>query len=402
MAFLFIVAVFAFAFQACSVSAEALEEGGQHQHKRVRAHRKRRRLAQVPMELPTTTSPPLSFFNITPVTMSPPIVHLNPWTDAQPVDTAIGQFLATSFASKPPATPPPLQSSLDLVRAACPLLTGWPEEIEIATFDPCDNTDEGGWADALNQEQLVSFRQSCSPFTTGLAPLLTYSTMQGEVLASSHLMTTVTGNKVAISDCSGTSRYFLEEKVYHEVGSVDATTCQRFGSCDGTIWIQYFLYTAANHKLVAKTPYLKLFEDTIQIYNPTGALIASATRLGEWVPNSAECQGYRKWLLKYAMPQPEGGPFVSITEQWPLAALITIAATRDATRRPNGLLTPSWCEVSKVTLSAIVLMLTIVIVLGGTAVFLREALEPCRVYFYELERRIFPKRMKLPSKYDGG
>jgi len=387
--------------QAAALAAGEQNQLHHHRHRHHLAHRQRSgELAGQPVGMFPTALPTLGLVNITPPTVVPPEVRLDPWKDAQPLDTALGSLLAGSLAEEPTVTPPPLQSSLDLVQAACPLLTGWPLELEITTFDPCDNAHEGGWADAATREPLVDFRQGCSPFGPGLTPQLVYSTAQGELMATSRLKTTIVGSKVAIADCAGVPRWTLEEKVYHEVGRVDQSSCDRYGSCDGTIWIQYFLYRI-DGRLAAQTPYLKLFEDTIQINDPSGQRLAMAKRVGDWAPNSAACLGPRRWLLTFATPAPPGD-FAVPTAQWPLAALVSIASVRDTSRRPSGLLAPTWCEISKVACSALFALLVAGSLLAGAALFFGEALEPLRALLYELEQRLCPRRMKLPSKYDGG
>lgn len=368
---------------------------------RVRQHQP---VAALPF-IGTTIPPTLGLANITPPTLVPPAVHLDLWRDAHPVDIswrdmAIGELLATSFAEKPTVTPPPLQNSLDLVKAGCPLLTGWPLELEVQTVDPCDSSSEGLWLDAAKKEPIIGFKQSCSLFSSGMTPHLVYSAAQGELMAVSHLVTTLVGTRVAISDCSGAVRFFLEEKVYHEVGKTDPISCEEYGSCDGTVWIQYFLYEA-DGRLVAQTSYLKLFEDSFEIHNPAGEHLASASRIGDWEPPSEKCEGPRRWLLQFASPAP-AGPLSNPTDQWPLAALVTIAAVRDASRRPSGLLAMSGCEIKKMAGATLAFFFVVAVLLVGSAVFFAEALEPCRRFLWELEQRLCPRRMQLPSKYDGG
>lgn len=326
---------------------------------------------------------------------------LEPWNDAQPVDTAIGAILAAGLSERPTYTPPPLQSGLDLVRAACPLLTAWPSRLEIHAIESCTGGhNKGSWVDATSQDPLAVFQLSCSPLGSIFSPQVTYSTPQGEVLATSHLLASFWGTAVAIADCSGTLRYVFEEKVYKQKGSVDAASCELHGSCDGTVWIQYFLRDTSG-MLLAETPYLKLFEDAFDILEPrTGFRIATAARLGAWHPDSVPCTGPHRWALTYASSPP--GFFADFTEQWPIAVLLTVASIRDASRRSSGLLAPSWCEVSKVTLSFCLLFMASATVVVGVVVLLRDARQPCRMWLFDLEKRICPNRMRLPSKYDGG
>merc|ERR1719336_1951570 len=160
------------------------------------------------------------------------------------------------------------------------------------------------------------------------------------------------------------------------------------------------MYTATG-RLAAQTPYLRIFEDNIDINDASGRHLASARRLGEWDPVSKGCIGPRRWLLQYASPAPPG-PFANVTEQWALAALLTIASVRDASRRPSGLLSYSWCEIRKGALYSLCALCVAAAIFVALAVFTAEALEPLRVLLYDLEQRLCPRRMKLSSKYDGG
>lgn len=365
-----------------------------------RARHREARAAQDPYA--TTGPPTLGLANVTVPTPLPMAPGVDPWKDAQPIDTAIGAFLAAGLSERPTVTPPPTQDSLDIIRAGCPLLTTWPQELEVVTIDPCDHMHEGSWRDPVTAEPLVLFRLSCSPTTSGLSPRISYSTAgpHAELLAASQMMTTLVGSKIALMDCAGNVRYVIEEKVYKQKGSVDVERCEKFGSCDGTVWLQYFL-KSADGALLAHTPYLQLFESTFDVVHPgTGALIARATRVGDWVPNSRECLGQRRWRLTYASPPPPG-PFANPTEQWPIAALLTVASMRDASRKPSGLLAPTWCEISKTALSVVVAIVCAAACLTVGLVFLRDGVPLFRASLIAFESRVCPKRMRVPSKYSG-
>eukprot|EP00446_Apocalathium_sp_SHHI-4_P007699 CAMPEP_0177163330 /NCGR_PEP_ID=MMETSP0367-20130122/6358_1 /TAXON_ID=447022 ORGANISM="Scrippsiella hangoei-like, Strain SHHI-4" /NCGR_SAMPLE_ID=MMETSP0367 /ASSEMBLY_ACC=CAM_ASM_000362 /LENGTH=455 /DNA_ID=CAMNT_0018609155 /DNA_START=31 /DNA_END=1396 /DNA_ORIENTATION=- len=378
------------------------------QRQRARSREQLRRRSEDALEqaqAPALGTPPpeFSILNVTTPTLVPPTARLDPWSDAQPVDTAIGTLIVSGFQERPTQTPPPSQNSLDVVMAGCPMTLTWPVEVSVTTFNPCDSSQIASWLDAATNEPILEYSQSCSPFRAGMAPILSYSLIEGgHLMVQSQTITTLTGSKIALMDCRGMTRYLLEEKVYHEKKGKDMTSCEKYGSCDGIVWIQYFMYKA-NGTLVAQTPYLHIFEPSIKVVDPkTGVTIATATRIGSWEPGYSDCQGERRWHLVYAPPEEQpAGPFASPTEQWPLAAMLSVISIRDASRNPNGLVSPTWCELWKGSTSLMVLG-AVVVALGMAAlVFLRDVVPPLTAGLYELEVRILRRRMFVPSKYVG-
>eukprot|EP00405_Crypthecodinium_cohnii_P018098 CAMPEP_0206456000 /NCGR_PEP_ID=MMETSP0324_2-20121206/22110_1 /ASSEMBLY_ACC=CAM_ASM_000836 /TAXON_ID=2866 /ORGANISM="Crypthecodinium cohnii, Strain Seligo" /LENGTH=404 /DNA_ID=CAMNT_0053926857 /DNA_START=104 /DNA_END=1317 /DNA_ORIENTATION=+ len=225
--------------------------------------------------------------------------QLDYWTDVQPVDTALGQFFVAGLQERPTSTPLPLQASLDVVRAGCPMMLTWPREVDVLAINPCDSQHIGVWRNHATNESLVEYYQSCSPFSGGLAPIATYTMAEGgHVLAETQMGVTMFGTRIHLMDCRGSTRYMIEEKVHHETKGRDQRSCEKFGSCDGVIWIQYLIYK--DDELVAQTPFLHLFQSIVRIVDPTtGSNIAVAKRLGDWDPNIADCQGQRQWHLTY-------------------------------------------------------------------------------------------------------
>jgi|Transcript_37924 hypothetical protein len=352
----------------------------------------------------TTPQPTFGLANVTKPTMVPPNMLLDPWADAQPADTALGNFLTGSLSGAPTATPPPLQAALALMAGSCPILDQWPKVIEIEAPGPCQAESSGRWSapptgSASAGVEMISWSQSCSLFAGGLAPTISYSAPGGAAFAMSSTAITLVGNKIEIYDCGGVLKYYLEERVYHESNMVDQDSCMKYNSCDGTVWLQYFLRDASN-KLVAHTGYLKLFEESYEILDATGLSLGMASRKGDWNPISKNCGGDRKWEFNFADAMPPG-PFADITQQWPLAVMVTVAAVRDASRRPSGLVAPSWCEITKTGLALCCFILCSALFACGTVVFVRVGRGPLRDFFHDLEERVCPRRMRKQSKYEG-
>lgn len=370
---------------------------------RARARRRTEAVSFAQQE-PPTVAPGLGVAYASIPTMAPLLESLNPWKDAQPVDTAIGAFLATGLAQSPTVTPLPLQSSLNIVRAGCPVLLNWPKQLDILALDPCGTTSEGSWLEGSTQKPVVIYDLSCSPFHSGAAPRTSYSQVQegerGELFAASQMRTTLVGSKVDLMDCAGNVRYTVEEKVFHQKGSADVNSCEKYKSCDGTVWIQYFLHEP-NGTIVAETGYLNIFQANFNIIDPaTGGIMASAERVGEWNPAASECLGPRRWRLSFAEQMPPG-PLALPTEQWPLASMITVLSLRDASRRSSGLLNPTFCEAWKITLQVIWILLAITGLTFALLLCLKDVIPPLTATLYELEQRICPRRMYVPSKFDG-
>lgn len=346
----------------------------------------------------TTTVPTYGIENVTELTL-PPVQRVDPWLDMQPVDTAIGTFLTEGFAERPTVTPLPSQSSVDAVRAGCPMLLNWPQQLDIYALNPCEKHGQGAWRDSSTNEHIMRFGQSCNPFGGGLAPLVTYSSVLGEeTFAFTQKRVTLFESQVVLNDCAGNLRYTIEEKVYKQRARADSLACARFGACDGTDWFQYFL-RQANGTLAAQTPWIHLFQSELEFVHPiTGATIATAQRIGEWIPNQDNCQGDRRWQLSYADPFPHG-PLAIVTERWPLAALMTVATMRDANRRSSGSVAPSWCEVWKASTLILGLWLAASFTTIAALFFLRDAVPPLTAALFEWELKVCGRRMALPSKY---
>lgn len=352
--------------------------------------------------------------------------QLDPWHDVQPLDTSLGNFFVSGFVEGPTPTPPPSQGSMDIA-AACPVISEWPETVEIDAPNPCGaqlgfrqggfwQIPSGSTAAAANvyssTSSLLRWDLSCG--LQGLMPAVQYTMPNGDPFGMSHTVVTFTGTRAQLSDCEGNARYYVDEKVYREASKADPITCKKYGSCDGTIWLQYFVYDR-KLQIVAQTPYLHLFEDSFEISDPRGNVIAKAEKRGGWSPfaNDNECNIVdmgadgpvpRKWALTFIADDGKSdklGVFANPTDQWPIAELVTMMAVRDAHRQPSGLVAPSACEVRKSTLFLLVAFMLTAIVCSGIAIFFRFGLQRCRTNLFDLELRICPSQMRKPSKYEG-
>jgi len=323
---------------------------------------------------------------------------MDPWADGQPADVAVGNYLVSRLTGGPTQTPPPTQSSIDIA-AACPVLEAWPSSVEVTAPDHCQSLAGGHWSTPGGilggGEPLMSWQQRCWM----QAPTVVYTVPSGDVFGTSQTIGVFTDDTVTLFDCRGNPKYSIEERVYHATGQADPRICEKYKSCDGTIWLQYFVYDYADGRAVAKTPYLRLFQDSFQIEDKLGGVIATVARAGDWNPVEGECGEHRKWVIDYTA-RDQDAVFSNPTDQWPIAEMVTIISVRDASRRPSGLLAPSGCEIRSYAIELVLAFLLVAFICSGTIVFVRVGLGPCRDRMVYLEDRICPRGIRVPSKYE--
>jgi hypothetical protein len=334
---------------------------------------------------------------IQPTAIPPPPPTLNAWDDQQPIDTQLGILFVGRFANQPTATPPPSQSSLD-VSFACPLLSEWPQVMELDSLDPCGGAAAGNWTAQGDSQAstgwLLTWRMTCGIFEGGTAPVVKYVMPAGDLFSSSTILTSLWGNTMGLRDCAGNMKYLIDEKVFHEAGETDPHACETYGSCDGTIWMQYIIRNENNDE-VARTSYLHLFQDSFTIQDVRGNVVATVTRVGDWRPHDGQC-GSRKWRVAFPSSG-TGGPFSEAADQWPISQLVTMMAVRDEYRAPTGLTRPTACEVLKFGVRFVLFLLFCGLFTGCTLMFFKTWIGPVRSFLVNLENTVCPARMRKPG-----
>jgi len=310
-------------------------------------------------------------------------------------------------------TPPPLQLPVHL-QNACPLLLAWPRTVSVSVPDHCATagwfdmgiTHSGGdWTDAISKNRVINWNTSCAEkgkmtSVPSLAPVTTFTVSTGgasqDVFGSSTEYKGVFGNYIEISDCIGTPLFTLQEKVYKQEGKPDEDACNKYQSCDGVIYVQYFVKDAQG-KTVAMTGYLNIFQSSFDITDPNGIKIAHASRKG-WEPGSYDCSDARRdWVLRYEEAPP--GMWALPMSQWPLAAMMTMVAQRDEMRQSNGMVLWSSCEVVKTSLFVALAVITVILCFVVPCVTAMVCAPWFRAFFLELERDCLPRRMSKPAMY---
>eukprot|EP00928_Gymnodinium_smaydae_P045686 TRINITY_DN30416_c0_g1_i1.p1 TRINITY_DN30416_c0_g1~~TRINITY_DN30416_c0_g1_i1.p1 ORF type:complete len:479 (+),score=100.12 TRINITY_DN30416_c0_g1_i1:128-1438(+) len=322
---------------------------------------------------------------------------MDAWRLEQPLDTFLGNYFVSSVYEDPAVSPTAAgagtAAALD-VALGCPSFLSWPDTVDVVLPDPCGSTG-GSWAQ--NGQSILDWNYGCGVFTSNVALATSYTMANGEAFGSSGVAFTVTGTKIKVRSCVGGVEYTIDEKVYHHPGKVHQASCEKYGSCDGTVYIQYFLYDNTG-KLLAKTPYMNLFEGAFQLSTSDGTEVASVERSAGWTPWSTECSADRKYTIRYGPGA--SSAFVAQNERWPVASLVTAMAVRDGYREANGLTRPAACEVVK-GIFFFLLLLGLVFGVCVGLYFVREFVINClRLMFLSIEQRFCPQRMRLPSKYE--
>lgn len=350
---------------------------------------------ELPPEPPAPGVPP----SLAQFTSPQPPPPMDPWGDGQPFDTALGSYLVSRLTDgATPRTPPPTQSSVDLA-PGCPVLQDWPESVEVDAPDTCKSLPGGAWTAPGGVlglgEPILAWQRTCWL----QAPAVTYTMPSGDLFGTSETVSVLIGSTEVLYDCRGNPKYSIQEKVYHEVGEADHELCEKYRSCDGVVWLQYFIYDYADGRTVAKTPYLHLFQDSFDIQDLSGTVIAKVSRRGEWSPTHGECGESRKWVIDYPTRE-DVGAFSNPTDQWPIAEVVTIISVRDLHRRPSGLVAPSGCEIRGYVVELVIAFLLAGCLCSGFILFFRMGLHPLRDYLFDLEDRVCPGGMRVPEKYE--
>jgi len=333
---------------------------------------------------------------------------LEAWHNHQPFDAAIGSWVLESFYSNP-ADSYNMPGKGDPALDPCPVLNDWPDKMEVDAPNPCAiSTSGGNWninehSSGSSAARLMSWSQTCSSLGGGLVPVTTYTLPTGGLYGTSQLVASITGNTLRLNDCVGYTRYYVDEKVYHVPGQADAHACEVYGSCDGSVFTQYFIRDHAG-KQIARTSYLRLFQSSFTIEDDFGLVVASVERIGAWNPMSKTCDSTngngRRWMIKFPDLSSQGASQVFQTppDRWPVAELVTIMATRDSSRLVTGLVAPSICEMEKTGLMIFVIVFAVGVVAAASILFLKVGMGPMQSWFMDFEGRFCPRRMYRPSR----
>jgi len=381
--------------------------------------------------------PKIGIANVTTATaFPPPPPTLNPITDYQPMDTAVGNYIAAQFVAPPTLTPPPSQAAISLAYG-CPVLLTWPGTVEVHAPTGCGGIRENMWTDPSGTNQM-NWTETCSPEQSAM-PMVTYHiphptdpTKKGDLFGYSKTQFSLYGTKIDLLDCGLNKVWTIEEKVYHHTGTKDGNLCAlktkdakeaqaaaekaagegkkeeesmaklsreraMFDACDGQVYLQYFIYDG-RMQLQALSPYIPNFASSFAMTTPGGIKIVDFSRMGGWSPK-AVCPDYKKtWGLKYAGGVP--GPFGDTTQQWVFAMMATMMSLRDEERRMDGMVSASGCEIYDSVVILIVMIVISVLFCLAACIIITFCMDEVRKFCFAFEDALFPKRMHKPSKFD--
>lgn len=360
---------------------------------------------QVPLYVPK-----IGLANVTePTALPPPPPPLKPWKDMQPLDTAVGHYLISGFIEQPTISPPPTQMSLDLA-FGCPALLTWPSEVAVTAPDLCAELGRGNWTNG-NGDLLMTWEKACFQQNTQQMasqgvfnqlnpnPVVTYKMPNGDLFGSAQESFGWV-NSIVLRDCGGGVVFTIEEKRIKQEGKANEKICEKYRSCDGVVYLQYFVKDKTG-EVVAETPYLTIFQETFTIFAPGGAIpIAKVSRNG-WDPPipAADCANAnpRVWNIKYESSAP--GIWAAVANQWPIAVMMTMLSRRDMNRRPDGSVEWGTCEVMRSSSMVLFVFAIVCCVVCTPFVVFLLCSGPCHHMLYDMEQSSFPKRMGKPAKY---
>eukprot|EP00747_Dinoflagellata_sp_TGD_P191588 gnl/TRDRNA2_/TRDRNA2_55179_c0_seq2.p1 gnl/TRDRNA2_/TRDRNA2_55179_c0~~gnl/TRDRNA2_/TRDRNA2_55179_c0_seq2.p1 ORF type:complete len:457 (-),score=59.12 gnl/TRDRNA2_/TRDRNA2_55179_c0_seq2:168-1538(-) len=345
---------------------------------------------------PLLYTPKIGVANVTAPTPFPPLPPVvDAWNMYQPLDTNLGERIVSGFEFAPTLTPPPEQAAMNLA-FGCPVLLGWPLEVTIETPTPCTDVQTAGKWNVSDAGEILGWEETCSLKELKTTPTVVYTMPNGDHFGHSQMRTTIRGVVMEIYDCGLNLIHTVEEKVFHQTGPPNQEVCDRYGSCDGITWLQYFIYDG-NGAVVGMTAYLNLFQASWTIADGGGVPIATVTKSG-WSPVDRSCSNEtRTWQIHYNGGA--AGYWSSPQNKWPIAAMMTMLSMRDTYRLPNGMVTMSKCAARK-SLSYLIILVVLSIILFIALMIFLTVLPEVRTNCLRMEWRLCPKRMSKPTFWD--
>lgn len=322
--------------------------------------------------------------------------ELDTWHDGQPLDTALGHYFASGVTDDIPVAPVGNLTDLTIM-LGCPALMNWPSTVLVTAPDLCSGDGKGVWSEANSDPKpIVEWSTSCDMFSRNIAQATNYMMPNGDAFGTSQTATRWVGTNIVIRDCLGKVRFSIDEKVYHQEGHADQEGCKEYGSCDGTVYLQYLIRDQRDY-VIGKTAYLKLFQDQFKVFSPDAVEIATVSR-GGWDPYKSDC-GPRSWTVAFSAGAT--GIWADASQRWLVAEMVTIMTLRDGYRRPSGLMRPSACELSKTVLLFGLALIAFFFFIFAGLIFNYIFLNRLRIICIKIEANLFPKCMKLPSRHQG-
>jgi len=328
----------------------------------------------------------------TPTLLPPPPPVLNPVTDYQPLDTALGDFVLKQFVEPPTVTPPPLQSQLDLANA-CPIMLPAPDTMFVTAPTSCERTGRHGqWRDATEQQLMVWTEASKS--SGGVAA--SFVNPIGDAFGSINQELRLSGTKVDFLDCGLNILYTMTETVYVEEGETDHRVCDAYGICDKSIYLKYEISKTGSPGVGAFSALVPIFANEFTLYDKASQnpvlTAAKAGTLWKAQDPPAECTNppVKEWSLKF---HPGNGHLADPGVRWVLGFAVTSMSLRDEDRSMDG-------KVYATTTEAITWAILAGLIFGGSCLvytllwaFDKYLKDQVTVFCLKIETSFFPTTM---------
>jgi hypothetical protein len=287
---------------------------------------------------PAVYVPKVGIANVTaPTSFPPPPPVLNPVSDYQPLDTALGDLIQKQFVQPPTLTPPPSQEMLNVIYA-CPLLVLDTSFIVRASNGGSDTGRSGIWMDSLKNTLLT-----WSEKTEAISDLdLSYAMPNGDGFGFTQGEVSMAMSQVDFMDCGLNVKYYMKEYVYHVPGKpASDDLCAKLKpadstdtSCplDGTVYLKYEIW-AQGGTMVAVSNMVELFADEFTLSDSaTGAQLVKYARNAAWWPKDGVTTYNKEWIVTVG-----GGALSDAPVRWVLGMIITALSIRDEERNVDGL-----------------------------------------------------------------
>merc|ERR1719201_2798722 len=350
---------------------------------------------------PAVYVPKVGIANVTaPTSFPPPPPVLNPVSDYQPLDTALGDLIQKQFVQPPTLTPPPTQEMLNVIYA-CPLLILDTSYI-VQVSDGCTTNGRAGvWTDSL-KNTLLKWNEKPEAITD---IDLTYSMPNGDGFGFTQGEASLSMSQVDFMDCGLNVKYYMKEFVYHVPGkpaSDDLCTKSNGKICapDGTIYMKYEIWQQGG-TMVAVSNLVELFADEFTLSDSaTGAQLVKYARNAAWYPQDG-CKEYNKeWIVTVG-----GGHLSDAPVRWVLGMIITALSIRDEERSVDGLVKATNTQLYTWGLIIIGTILTFALIALLIYLFMtwevggQTGHERVTLFCLRLEDRIFPVTMYKNKSY---
>jgi len=276
--------------------------------------------------------------NVTdPTAFPPPPPTLNPVTDYQPLDTAIGDLVQKAFVEAPTVTPPPLQSALSLM-FACPLLL-LPNRFSVSAPTGCGTTPDaegvavqgnrGDWKSSDGTELLTWSEAEYSTSEINLK----YTMPNGDGFGTSVQELSLGHTRIDFIDCGLNVLYFMTETVFKAPNQLDHKACKKYGLCDGSIFFKYEIWEQGGG-MVAVSSLVPIFADEFSLSDAaTSNELVAVSRQGAWEPRKCSDPPIRKeWTVST-----KTGTLAVDNKRWVLGMALTVMSMRDEERSMDGL-----------------------------------------------------------------